>query len=165
LPYCYLGHRPFRRAVIGEAVVPSEVKQQMMRSSSQTFSENKFQEQRKINILEGQQAFNFRNFAKHMDISERYAKSVQQLQDRGQSQEMLLRIVQAKMSERVNSYAFQLVRTRKLFESFDVNGDGVLDEDEFRNCLEKLNVQFDDAQSLALFAYFDHNNDGLVITS
>ena len=64
------------------------------------------------------------------------------------------------MSERVNSYALQLIRTRKLFEAFDINGDGVLDEGEFRICLEKLNIQFDDVQSLALFAYFDDNNDG-----
>lgn len=105
-------------------------------------------------------AFNFRAFAKHMDILERYAIAVAALQARGQTQEMLLRLVQAKMSERVNSYALQLIRTRKLFEAFDINGDGVLDEGEFRICLEKLNVQFDDVQCLALFAYFDDNNDG-----
>lgn len=51
-----------------------------------------------------------------MDTIERYQTSVIQLRERGQSQEMLLRIVQAKMSERVNSYAVQLIRTRKLFE-------------------------------------------------
>mmetsp|Transcript_119010 Transcript_119010/g.336576 ORF Transcript_119010/g.336576 Transcript_119010/m.336576 type:complete len:113 (+) Transcript_119010:1-339(+) len=66
------------------------------------------------------------------------------------------------MSERVNSYAEQLIRTRRLFESFDINGDGVLDEGEFRICLEKLNIQLDDVQNLALFAYFDNNNDGFV---
>ena len=73
---------------------------------------------------------------------------------------MLLRIVQAKMSERVNSYAMQLVKTRKLFEAFDINKDGVLDEGEFRICLEQLNIQLTDVQNLALFAYFDGNNDG-----
>lgn len=97
-----------------------------------------------------------------MDTEERYSTAAQQLLERGQTQEMLLRIVQAKMSERVNSYALQLIRTRKLFEAFDANGDGVLDETEFRVCLEKLNIQFDDVQVLALFAYFDYNNDGYV---
>ena len=95
-----------------------------------------------------------------MDMLERYSTSVLALLERGQTPETLLRIVQAKMSERVNSYALQLIRTRKLFEAFDINGDGVLDEGEFRICLEKLNIQFDDVQSLALFAYFDDNNDG-----
>lgn len=47
-------------------------------------------------------------------------------------------------------------------QAFDLNHDGVLDEGEFRICLEKLNIQLDDVQALALFAYFDHNNDGFV---
>jgi hypothetical protein len=97
-----------------------------------------------------------------MDILERYETAAQQLIDRGQNQDMLLRVVQAKMSERVNSYATQLIHTRNLFAAHDINGDGVLDEGEFRICLEKLNIQFDDVQNLALFAYFDHNNDGFV---
>lgn len=151
-----VGHRPFRRSVIGEPEVPCEEKQLLPRTN--LFDDGQ-PEESKPEPQEGS-GFNFRAFAKHMDIIERYAASVQQLMDRGQSQEMLLRLVQAKMSERVNSYASQLIRTRKLFEAFDINGDGVLDEGEFRICLEKLNIQFDDVQSLALFAYFDHNNDG-----
>lgn len=154
----YTGHRPFRRSVIGEPEVPCEEKQLLPRTN--LFDDGQ-PEESKPEPQEGS-GFNFRSFAKHMDIIERYAASVQQLMDRGQSQEMLLRLVQAKMSERVNSYASQLIRTRKLFEAFDINGDGVLDEGEFRICLEKLNIQFDDVQSLALFAYFDHNNDGFV---
>ncbi|RYG63367.1 EF-hand domain-containing protein [archaeon] len=156
----YTGHRPHRRSVVGEPIVPSEDKQHMLLTQrSSPFLEVSMGEE-KVPTETG--TFNFRAFAKHMDIVERYASSVQQLLDRGQNQEMLLRIVQAKFSERVSSYAQQLVRTRKLFEAFDVNGDGVLDEGEFRVCLEKLNIQFDDVQSLALFAYFDHNNDGFV---
>lgn len=33
---------------------------------------------------------------------------------------------------------------------------------QFRVCLEKLNCQFVDFQCLALFAYFDDDNDGYV---
>jgi len=33
---------------------------------------------------------------------------------------------------------------------------------QFRVCLEKLNCQFEDFQCLALFAYFDDDNDGYV---
>lgn len=95
-----------------------------------------------------------------MDIYERYSNAVQRLQERGQSPEMLLKIVQAKLSERVNSYSQQTIRTRKLFEAFDFNKDGVLDENEFRECLEKINIQFDDIQCLAIFSYFDEDNTG-----
>jgi len=102
----------------------------------------------------------FRVFAKHMDLHERYQNATSQLLQRGQSQQMLLRIVQAKLSERVTSYAQQRIHTRLLFEAFDFNKDGVLDEHEFRECLEKMNCQFDDIQSLALFAYFDEDYDG-----
>jgi hypothetical protein len=41
---------------------------------------------------------------------------------------------------------------KNMYMSFDLG--------EFRSCLEKLNVQFDDVQCLALFAYFDDDNDG-----
>ena len=152
----YTGHRPYLKNLCGEPLIPSEEKQRERLGLDRTDLVHTGEE-------EGPQQgdnFNFRVFAKHMDILERYSTSVQALLERGQTQETLLRIVQAKMSERVNSYALQLIRTRKLFEAFDINGDGVLDEGEFRICLEKLNIQFDDVQSLALFAYFDDNNDG-----
>jgi Ca2+-binding EF-hand superfamily protein len=162
-----IGFRPLRRSVIGEPMIPNEDKQLQIRRSPYNNDSNTDDARStqspslgspgNVNIT-----LNFRTFAKHMDTLERYNTATQQLMERGQTQQMLLRIVQAKMSERVNSYAAQLIRTRKLFEAFDINGDGVLDEGEFRICLEKLNIQFDDVQSLALFAYFDYNNDGFV---
>ena len=152
----YTGHRPYLKNLCGEPLIPSEQKQRAKLGLDDT---NANCDEDEDGPQQGDN-FNFRVFAKHMDILERYSTSVQALLERGQTQETLLRIVQAKMSERVNSYALQLIRTRKLFEAFDINGDGVLDEGEFRICLEKLNIQFDDVQSLALFAYFDDNNDG-----
>jgi hypothetical protein len=152
----YTGHRPYLKNLCGEPLIASEEKQRQRLGLD---SASKDKEDDEDGPTQGDN-FNFRVFAKHMDILERYSTSVQALLERGQTQETLLRIVQAKMSERVNSYALQLIRTRKLFEAFDINGDGVLDEGEFRICLEKLNIQFDDVQNLALFAYFDDNNDG-----
>lgn len=154
-----LGYRPYRKAAIGEPEIPNEEKQiNYLLTKGLKNRDMDGLEESKI-PMEGSN-FNFRTFAKHMDTLERYNTAAAQLLERGQTQEMLLQVVQAKMSERVNSYAAQLIRTRKLFEAFDINGDGVLDENEFRICLEKLNIQFDDVQCLALFAYFDHNNDG-----
>lgn len=153
----YTGFRPYRRSAIGEPCIPNEATQVIIRhSKSRKLPENNHC----VSSPKEVDSKNFRSFAKHMDRQERYRTAAQALRERGQSQEMLLAVVQAKMSERVNSYAAQLIRTRKLYESFDLNRDGFLDEGEFRICLEKLNVQLDDVQALGLFAYFDHNNDG-----
>jgi len=78
------------------------------------------------------------------------------------AQVMLIRLVQNKLAERVTSYAEQKIKTRLLFEAHDVNRDFVMDEGEFRICMEKVNVQLDDVQSLALFAYFDQDFGGTV---
>lgn len=78
------------------------------------------------------------------------------------AQDYLISIVRAKLSERVESHASQVIATKLLFEQFDTNNDHVLDESEFRECLEKLNIQFDDIQCLALFAYFDLKNEGWI---
>lgn len=103
----------------------------------------------------------FRNYAKHMDIEERYARVVELLsKEHNQTQESLLYMLQAKLSEKNMSYAQQQIRMRKLFEGFDKNHDGYLDENEFRLCLENENLQLDDVQLLALFAYFDRQHIG-----
>ena len=128
----YTGHRPNLKNLVGEPLIPSESKQLSMLGLDDS-NENKNQEE-EDGPKEGEN-YNFRSFAKHMDILDRYHIAVQNLLERGQSQERLLRIVQAKMSERVNSYATQVIRTRKLFELFDLNGDGVLDEGERKLCL------------------------------
>ena len=105
---------------------------------------------------------NFRNAWKNVDIEERYSAAKQIILNRGQSEEMLVQLVQSKLAARVNSYAEQQIKVRKLFESFDLNGDGVLDEDEFRECLERINIQLDDVSVLTLFAFFDENRTGLI---
>lgn len=104
----------------------------------------------------------FREYTRNLDLAERYEQAVERIMARGQTQEMLLRIVKAKISERVKSYSEQRVSLRKLFEAFDFNNDGVLDEMEFRECLERCNIQFDDSQVIALFAYFDGNYMGFI---
>jgi len=155
----YTGFRPHRRAAVGEPSIPNEATQVVIRHSPDRKKPDNYRRASSPRHVESQ---DFRSYAKHMDRQERYRTAAQTLRERGQSQEMLLALVQAKMAERVNSYAGQLIRTRKLYESFDLNRDGYLDEAEFRICLEKMNVQFDDVQALGLFAYFDHNNDGFI---
>ena len=104
----------------------------------------------------------FRKLGQHMNTLERYESARQELFRRGQSQLMLMRIVQAKLSERVTSYAQQHIWLKNLFANFDNDGSMGLDEVEFRQCLELMNIQFDDCQFLALFAYFDKDQNGTI---
>jgi len=80
----------------------------------------------------------------------------------GQSQMILVKAIQTKISEKQTSFANQYLQFRKLFLSTDLDRDGLVNEMELRTILDKLNFQFDDIQSLALFAYLDWDNDGLV---
>lgn len=90
----------------------------------------------------------------------RYKAAIEHVHSRNLTQEALLHLVQSKLSERVNSYAQQHVRLRKIFDYFDFNDDSILDEYEFKKFLELSNIYFDDYQALALFAYFDHDRTG-----
>jgi hypothetical protein len=189
----YSGFVPESRTVCGTPIIPSEERQRIKEEEELGIRpKTARKEETTIRSSTEDEDFNaFRQYAKNMDLIERYLEATSRLLDKGQSPEMLLAIVQAKMSERVMSYAEQLISVRKLFEAFDLNGDGVLNEYEFRGqcmklriitclnviniitttpvtflfvlpteCLEKLNIQFDDIQSLALFAYFDSGNKG-----
>eukprot|EP01042_Synura_sphagnicola_P005769 gene5769-7364_t len=83
---------------------------------------------------------------------------MEQLWKRHQTPQMLLRMLQGKVSERFGSFADQAVRVRKIFESYST--DESLDVYGFRKCLEQICCQLDEVQSLALFAYFDEENEG-----
>lgn len=73
---------------------------------------------------------------------------------------ILVKAIQTKISEKQTSFANQYLQFRKLFVSTDLDRDGLVNEMELRTILDKLNFQFDDIQSLALFAYLDWDNDG-----
>eukprot|EP01038_Epipyxis_sp_PR26KG_P004970 gene4970-6953_t len=144
----YAGYIPNLLETVGEPFIKSANKEQ-----------TRSLERKSINVEEKNY---FREYSLHMDIMERYADAIESITSRGQSQELLLKIVQAKVSERVQSYADQLIYTRKLFESYRFENGQYMNEAEFCRCLEKMNVQFNDDQLVALFAFFDDDNDGLV---
>lgn len=78
----------------------------------------------------------------------------------GQSQQMLVNVIQTKISEKQKSFSNQYLQFRKLFVATDIDNDGLVNEIEMRTILNMLNFQFDEIQNLALFAYLDHDNDG-----
>jgi hypothetical protein len=52
----------------------------------------------------------------------RYVKAVEELEHMGHTQDMLVKLVQAKIQERVRSYAEQAIKVRRMFEYFDLDG-------------------------------------------
>jgi EF-hand domain pair len=158
----YTGFRPNQGTVIGVPILPSveeqEGKERCLLGPHESFASRK----REAKAKAAEAGTSLHRAGKNMDLLERYTMARMNILDRGQTQESLLAQVQAKFSSRVNSYAEQYIHLSKLFEAFDVNGDQVLDEDEFRTCMERMNVQFDDFQMLALFSYFDTENVGTI---
>lgn len=104
----------------------------------------------------------YRTAFSSLELEERYAKAAYQLSKRNQSQEQLCRMLQSKMGERIRKFSDQVIRARKQFHYFDMNGDGALNEDEFRQFLVMTNVFFDDIQTLALFAFIDRDFTGMI---
>mmetsp|Transcript_10075 Transcript_10075/g.9029 ORF Transcript_10075/g.9029 Transcript_10075/m.9029 type:complete len:288 (+) Transcript_10075:44-907(+) len=182
----YAGHIPNAKTICGTPIIPFDPLKSTTNSSSgspqaffgsnsplklnsfspvqnKSFDQNGAKGSPFSNMQSPTSRSAFRNFANHLDTEERYTNAVQQLlREKNQTQEALLYMFQAKLSERIMSYAQQKIRTRKLFEAFARNNPEQMDENEFRDCLEHVNVQFDDIQSLALFAYFDRNNAGYI---
>lgn len=63
------------------------------------------------------------------------------------------------MTDKVICIIMILVKYLSNFKVFIIN-DGFIMLGQFRVSLERLNCQFEDFQCLALFAYFDDDNDG-----
>eukprot|EP01038_Epipyxis_sp_PR26KG_P015918 gene15918-21594_t len=165
----YSGFRPQTLNIIGQPIIPSEEKQLDSLSfgnedgpkKTVTFPKPGLDFEKR-QLYEEESKEKYRSYVKDISVVERYADAIDLLAQIGQTQSLLLSIVQSKIAERVNTYANQLIRVRKLFEGFSFKYEEYIDEHEFRSCLEKINVQFDDTQCLALFAYFDDDNDGYI---
>jgi len=103
---------------------------------------------------------NFRKFQAHEELRDRYQSAIKKSLLLGTSQEQLLKLVLGKIYEKAKCTSDLTIRLRKMFEYFDLDGSKQLDEEEFRQCLELMNIQLDDCQSLALFALFDRDMGG-----
>ena len=64
-----------------------------------------------------------------------------------------------KMTSTLTEKKVELLR---LFASFDADGDGLVDEDEFRKILHKLGGNSSDEVLSLEFAAIDTNSDGMV---
>lgn len=93
---------------------------------------------------------------------QRYAAARRQADESFMTPATLLKIVRAKLQERVNCHAEQAIKLKLIFQQFDADDSGCLDETEFRQGLEMLNVQLSDTQTTALFAAFDSDIGGTI---
>mmetsp|Transcript_8605 Transcript_8605/g.12842 ORF Transcript_8605/g.12842 Transcript_8605/m.12842 type:complete len:274 (-) Transcript_8605:207-1028(-) len=164
----YTGHIPGSLDVCGHPTVPGEEMQKRMYSPVKKASQLHNLPRCKYsctlpmhgNLRPGHEEFVAKRYGSHDEMMKYYNDAITKLHERGQTQKGLLNIVQSKLSERVRSYAQQIIRIRKIFEYFDFDDSKTLDEYEFRQFLELSNCYLDDVQVVALFAYFDLNKSG-----
>jgi flagellar biosynthesis GTPase FlhF len=137
----YSGFIPQARTVCGAASVPTQKqqaeKEKLQRRRKEMYNRSKSpRSERSAEKPEEDENFlfpdtarvaasmeHFREYTRNLDLAERYEQAVERIMERGQTQEMLLRMVKAKISERVKSYSEQRVSLRKLFEAFDFNSE------------------------------------------
>ena len=158
----YSGFMPNGKTISGKPIIPSDEQQRKNHEISMGIDPDyEMKSTRFEHTVDDKDDFSsFREYAKHMDLLERYADATNQLLARGQSPEMLLILVQAKISERVQSYAQQLIAVKLEFQQYCVNPDEGFNETALREVLERMNIQLDDVQSLALFSFFDVEGNG-----
>jgi hypothetical protein len=173
----YSGFLPMTQNVYGEPLIPSIEAQVAARSPTRrrdTTSPSRYSSMNREsghvpNRIEqsklGSAMTHFRTAFSRDALEERYLKAVRQVERKGQTQQQLARIFQKKLAERTVSHSDQVIRAKKLFHYFDMNGNDALNEDEFRQLLELANVLFDDVQTLALFAFIDRDYRGAILWS
>jgi hypothetical protein len=93
-------------------------------------------------------------------LLERYDHATRELFRREQSPEMLVKLVQSKIAERVNNYAEQLKFVKLEFHQYKLNPEVGFNEGALREVLMRMNIHLDDVQFLALFAFFDIDGVG-----
>lgn len=162
----YTGHVKGSREIHGKPIIPNELEQQANSESKSALDEMRRSsrmdlpfDQRRTKVIPEEKP---EEMDIDVDLQERYLHAMEALFRRGQTPQMLLRTLQGKVSERVTDYSMELRKVRNLFDAFDKSGKGSLDVPSFRKCLEHIGCHLDEVQSLALFSFFDDNNDGTV---
>jgi hypothetical protein len=112
----YSGFIPDARTVSGRPIIPSDENQRKIIEKEKAAGTVSFED---MEVAEERKDLrdSFKEYAKHMDLLERYADANNALLAKGQTPEMLLKLVQAKISERVCSYSEQFITVKLRFES------------------------------------------------
>lgn len=156
----YSGFIPDGKSVTGRPIIPSDENQRRNDDISLGTLSPDCNARFRSDVSAGADNNILGERIKRMDLLERYADATRALVAREQSPEVLIKLVQAKISERVQSYAQQLKIVKLEFEQYKVDPEDGFNEAALREVLERMNIQFDDVQSLALFAFFDVDGVG-----
>lgn len=156
----YTGFIPGAKAIYGRPIIPSDEQQQinneiLMGTYSPPKSASFIDRD-----MEQDDCSIFRDSMKRTSLLERYETATRELFRREQSPEMLVKLVQAKIAERVQNYAEQLKFVKIEFQQYRVNPEVGFNEEALREVLMRMNIHLDDMQSLALFAFFDIDGVG-----
>jgi hypothetical protein len=156
----YTGFIPGAKAIYGKPIIPSDEQQRINNemlmgtySPPQTAS---FVDK----YMELDDCGKFLESMRRTSLLERYDDATRELFRREQSPEMLVKLVQSKIAERVNNYAEQLKFVKLEFQQYKVNPEVGFNEGALREVLMRMNIHLDDVQSLALFAFFDIDGVG-----
>lgn len=88
--------------------------------------------------------------------------ALDELSKHGQTPEMILAVLHSKQSERATTYADQVLRAKRIFESNDAGHTGHIDYQGFHHSINAIFGHLSDEQTRGLFAYFDKDHVGKV---
>lgn len=88
--------------------------------------------------------------------------ALDELMKLGQTPEMILAVLHSKQSERATTYANQVLRAKRIFESNDAGHTGHIEYQGFHNSIDAIFGHLSEEQTKGLFAYFDKDNVGKV---
>lgn len=156
----YTGFIPGAAAIYGKPIIPSDEQQ---RINNEIFMGTYSPPQTTSFVdkyIEQDDCSKFLDSMKRTSLLERYDDATRELFKREQSPEMLVKLVQSKIAERVKNYAEQMKFVKLEFQQYKVNPEVGFNEVALREVLMRMNIHLDDVQSLALFAFFDTNGVG-----
>jgi hypothetical protein len=156
----FTGFIPGAKAIYGRPIIPSDEQQrinyEMLMGTYSPPQTANFVDK----YMEKDDCGKFIETMRRASLLERYDDATRELFRREQSPEMLVKLVQSKIAERVSNYAEQLKFVKLEFQQYKVNPEVGFNEGALREVLMRMSIHLDDVQSLALFAFFDIDGVG-----
>jgi hypothetical protein len=156
----YTGFIPGAKAIYGKPIIPSDEQQRINNEMLMGTYSPPQTESFVDKYMELDDCGKFLKSMRRTSLLERYDDATRELFRREQSPEMLVKLVQSKIAERVSNYAEQLKFVKLEFQQYKVNPEVGFNEGALREVLMRMNIHLDDVQSLALFAFFDIDGVG-----
>ena len=105
------------------------------------------------------------NSSTHNNNRERvaiYQDAIEQLEVRKITPDSLMKDISGRLEDKYPTTAAKHMNIKRLFENYDKNGSGLISDENFQNCLIRLNVVLPWAELHAILATFDRHSDGRI---